>query len=79
MVNPDVDKVPTHTNQSVNTSRNIPASCHKHTVEATRSVCIPYNRISLFKFRIFNRLAKSYYGQKKLVVLFLVHSIGVTH
>ncbi|CAF3353503.1 unnamed protein product [Rotaria sp. Silwood2] len=38
MVNPDVDNTTsTHGSDSVSNQRNIPASCHKHTIEKSRS------------------------------------------
>jgi len=41
MVNPDADNVTSpDSSDSVAVQRNIPASCHKHTIEKTRSVGI---------------------------------------
>jgi hypothetical protein len=39
MVNPDADNIASeHTNNSVAIQRNIPASCHQHTMKKSRSV-----------------------------------------
>jgi len=41
MVNPDADNTTSmHSNDSGAIQRNIPVSCHKHTVEKSRSVGI---------------------------------------
>lgn len=39
MVNPDADNTTSiHSSDSIGLQRNIPASCHKHTVQKSRSV-----------------------------------------
>ena len=83
MVNPDADRGSAlHDNSSIASQRNIPASCHKHTMQKSRTVnCFFFAfRHLLFLYHPINSSqAKFYYGRNQHVVSFLAHSIGVMH
>lgn len=82
MVHPDADNTSTQTtNDSVSYQKSIPVSCHKHTIAKIRSVRIDFFIIIslVLCVGILYSPVKFSFGQKKLVVLYLVHSIGAMH